>query len=117
MAHRIELGSLGIGGIALAVAALGAAYMFGPNTLSRGIANDVPLAVVGSTFSSYVQCDTEAKIKPSFLKAFVGIHDGQRVLVKGYSRDDATSALKTAFPSCSVTSLKRESKPMWRKLI
>lgn len=94
------------GGVVLLVALVSAYLVFGPKYVSRGLM-DVPLLVVGKSYGAYVNCDDTSAVKPSLLKSFIGIHEGQRVMVRGYLISDARQALENAFPGCRISAVTR----------
>ena len=64
------------GGAAVLGALVGVYLLFGPTYVSRGLM-DVPLLVLGKSYGAYVNCDDTSAVKPSLLKSFIGIHEGQ----------------------------------------
>jgi hypothetical protein len=118
MAHRIELNQLGLGGGLAVIVAFGAVIFMGTQTqVSRGVVNDTILVVAGETYSTHVQCGETNSVAPSLLKAFVGLHNGERVVIKGYNRRDAQNALATNFPDCKIGSLSRSKRALWKSMI
>ncbi len=94
------------GGALLLAVLVGAYLVFGPKYVSRGFA-DIPLLVLGKSYGAYVSCNDTSAVQPSLLKAFIGIQEGQRVMVRGYLISDARQALESAFPGCRISAVTR----------
>ncbi|MEL7273972.1 MAG: hypothetical protein AAGK33_11110 [Pseudomonadota bacterium] len=111
------LTSFGGLGIVIALVVTVAVQALMPPKVSHGLVKDTALVFFGDTYASHVQCAETGETDPSLLKAFLGIHYGKRIFVKGLNRTDAQTALESTFEGCTTTALTRESKALWRKFI
>ncbi len=106
MAHRIELNQLGAGGAVVLAAVVGGFMYLAPGSVKFS----TDIGGVGNTYSAWVQCEKGKKEKPSLWKGFMGVHQGERVLVRSITRRGAQAAIEKKYKGCDVSIVTREGR-------